>query len=44
MKTTIKGEYKIKGEYHRNLDKKWKYYPIYIEKINFIKKYLDKYF
>lgn len=36
------GEYEAKGEYHKDLDKKWRYYPVYVEKMKFIKRYLDK--
>ena len=35
------GEYEEKREYHRNLDKRWKYYPVYVEKVNFINKYFS---
>ncbi len=38
---TKTGEYLTKGDYHKNLDKKWAYYPIYICKMEIIKKYLD---
>lgn len=39
---SLEGEYNLRGEYHKNLDKKWRYYPIYIEKMSFVKKYLNK--
>ena len=35
------GIYKKKGEYHRDIDKNWSYYPIYVYKINFIKKFFS---
>ena len=39
MKT---GEYKEKGNYHKKLDKNWKYLPIYLEKIKVINNILNK--
>ena len=36
------GEYAEKGDYHKDPDKNWKYYPIYAEKLSFVKKYLSK--
>lgn len=36
----MNGEYKKKGEYHKNLGKKWKYYPIYKAKIDFLENFL----
>lgn len=38
----IEGEYFIKGEYHKNIDKKWKYFPVYIEKMRFIRRRFNK--
>ncbi len=35
------GEYAKKGDYHKRLDKNWKFYPIYVEKMRFVKKYLS---
>lgn len=35
------GEYAQKGDYHKKIDKKWKYYPVYIAKIDLICKFLD---
>lgn len=32
------GEYSEKGEYHRELDRNWRYYPIYLAKIDYLKK------
>lgn len=34
------GEYEARGEYHRVLDRKWKYYPVYVRKMAFVRKYL----
>lgn len=39
----VEGEYKIKGEYHRELDKNWSYYPVYLEKIREINTILKKF-
>lgn len=41
-KTIRNGEYKTKGEYHREIDENWKYYPIYLAKMQFIEKYIAK--
>ncbi|MEK6940342.1 MAG: hypothetical protein AABW49_00380 [Nanoarchaeota archaeon] len=35
------GEYLTKGDYHKNLDKSWAYYPVYVCKMEIIRKYLD---
>jgi len=35
------GEYQIKGDYHRELDSEWRYYPIYIAKTDYLAKYLE---
>jgi SAM-dependent methyltransferase len=35
------GEYAEKGEYHLTLDKKWKYYPVYVEKMRRVRDYLE---
>lgn len=37
------GEYKIKGDYHKEPDKNWKYLPVYIEKMKVINKILEKF-
>jgi SAM-dependent methyltransferase len=38
---TVKhGEYSFKGDYHRELDKKWIYYPVYVEKMVRVRRYL----
>lgn len=44
METTEKrkfGEYELRGEYHRILDPSWAYFPIYISKMEQIKRYLN---
>jgi len=41
-KTFRNGEYKTKGEYHREINKNWKYYPVYLAKMQFIEKYITK--
>lgn len=38
--STHTGDYAIKGDYHVNLDKKWKYYPVYITKMQKIDRLL----
>jgi len=38
--TKLGGEYKSKGEFHKNLDKNWIYYPAYKEKLRYIDKLL----
>ena len=35
------GEYADRGEYHRHLDKTWKYYPVYVEKMRHVRHFLD---
>lgn len=35
------GEYADKGEYHRTLDKNWQYYPVYVEKMRYVHRFLD---
>ncbi len=37
----LEGEYELKGEYHKHLDKKWRYYPIYMQKMRYVKNILD---
>ena len=34
------GEYDTKGDYHKKLDKKWRYYPVYRAKMNFVEEFL----
>ena len=36
------GEYAERGEYHRNPDPGWAYYPVYIRKLAFIDEYIKK--
>lgn len=44
MPTTIHnaatGEYATRGDYHRHLDPKWRYYPIYVEKMRVVERFL----
>lgn len=35
------GEYLEKGDYHKQIDKNWSFYPVYMEKIRLIEKFLD---
>jgi SAM-dependent methyltransferase len=35
------GEYEEKGDYHKELDPGWKYYPIYIAKMEYITRFLQ---
>jgi SAM-dependent methyltransferase len=35
------GEYAARGEYHRELDPHWDYYPTYIVKLQFVRRWLD---
>jgi 2-polyprenyl-3-methyl-5-hydroxy-6-metoxy-1,4-benzoquinol methylase len=39
MKT---GEYLEKGDYHKNPDKNWPFYPVYIEKMRMIENFLEE--
>lgn len=34
------GEYSRKGDYHKELDKNWPFYPIYVEKMRMVEKFL----
>ncbi len=36
------GEYQVKGDYHRELDTEWKYYPVYVAKMQYIAGFLSK--
>jgi 2-polyprenyl-3-methyl-5-hydroxy-6-metoxy-1,4-benzoquinol methylase len=36
------GEYAAKGEYHKTLDPFWPYLPVYLEKVAFARKFLDR--
>lgn len=42
MANKVSGEYKTKGEYHRKLDKNWKYLPVYLEKMRVMDEILRK--
>jgi SAM-dependent methyltransferase len=35
------GEYAARGEYHRSPDPAWEYYPTYLAKLDFVRRYLD---
>lgn len=39
---TLSGEYEERGEYHRQLDRNWKYYPVYVQKMAFVGRYLQR--
>jgi len=39
----ITGEYAVKGDYHKVLDKNWIFYPVYAEKMKFVDRILGKY-
>lgn len=36
------GEYSTRGDYHKRLDPKWPYYPIYLSKITYVRSFLNK--
>lgn len=36
------GEYATRGDYHRNLDKRWAYYPVYVEKLRVVRQFLNQ--
>ena len=35
------GEYAARGDYHRHLDQRWAYYPLYVEKQRVVRRFLD---
>lgn len=37
------GEYAVKGDYHKKLDKNWPYYPVYLTKMEYVYKFLYKF-
>lgn len=37
---TREGEYVTRGDYHRNLDPNWSFYPIYIATMKYVRKYI----
>lgn len=43
LNSEFEGEYKNRGEYHKHLDPNWSYYPVYIRKVAFVDKYINKY-
>src|SRR5437763_13036838 len=36
-----RGEYAARGDYHRELDPAWEYYPTYLAKLKAVRAYLD---
>ncbi len=36
------GEYLLKGDYHREIDRNWRYYPVYLAKLEFVRDFLAK--
>jgi SAM-dependent methyltransferase len=36
-----RGEYALRGDYHRTLDTQWDYYPTYLAKLRTVRAYLD---
>lgn len=38
----LKGEYSRKGEFHRNLNPNWNYYPIYVNKVEVVDELLNR--
>ena len=36
-----RGEYAARGDYHRTPDPSWDYYPTYLAKLTFVRRYLD---
>lgn len=34
-------EYQERGDYHRHLDKSWRYYPVYMEKMHYVRDFID---
>jgi len=39
--TARHGEYAQRGDYHRKPDRKWAYYPVYMEKLRLVRRFLD---
>jgi predicted SAM-dependent methyltransferase len=37
-----RGEYAVRGDYHRTPDKEWSYYPTYLAKLEIVRRYLDR--
>ena len=37
----IGGEYAERGDYHRAPDPRWSYYPLYVEKLRLVRRFLD---
>lgn len=43
VQPSLKGEYARQGEFHRNLNPNWSYYPVYINKVEVIDELLRRY-
>ena len=41
--SVLKGEYARQGEFHRNLNPNWSYYPIYVNKVEVVDELLKRY-
>lgn len=39
---TLSGDYSERGEYHRQLPADWPYYPVYVEKMASVRKFLNR--
>jgi len=37
----LSGEYRIRGEYHKNLSEQWPYLPVYQEKMSWVERFLE---
>jgi 2-polyprenyl-3-methyl-5-hydroxy-6-metoxy-1,4-benzoquinol methylase len=37
-----RGEYATRGDYHRSPDPNWDYYPTYVAKLTYVRRYLDR--
>ena len=36
------GEYAARGDYHRQPDPYWDYYPTYVAKLNYVRRWLER--
>ena len=41
MQPVRRGEYAARGDYHRSLDPAWEFYPTYLAKMAFVRRYLE---
>lgn len=41
MQPVRRGEYAARGDYHRTLDPNWEFYPTYLAKMAYVRRYLD---